>query len=111
MSEGSMKEMAELLRNGASMLSESCPQCNTPLFRLQSGEIICPMCQKPLKIVSGDIEEQDITHQGSLEEILRKKISEVQGLLGEEKNPSKIRNLTETLMVLLDAREKVKKLS
>jgi UPF0148 protein len=111
MSKGSMKEMAELLRNGARMLSESCPQCSTPLFRLQSGEVICPRCQKTLKIISGDTEEQDKSRQGSLEETLRKKISEVQGLLVEEKDPLKMRNLTETLIVMLNALDKVKKIS
>jgi UPF0148 protein len=37
-----VKKMAELLRGGSTMLSHSCPDCKTPLFKLTDGEIICP---------------------------------------------------------------------
>lgn len=37
-----VKEMANLLRAGARMLSETCPKCNSPLFQLRSGEVVCP---------------------------------------------------------------------
>lgn len=40
-----IKKMADLLKSGAAMLAETCPVkgCNLPLFRLPSGEIICPL--------------------------------------------------------------------
>jgi len=40
-----IKIMAELLKSGATMLSETCPVegCNLPLFKLRSGEIVCPV--------------------------------------------------------------------
>ncbi|MEN3059018.1 MAG: Sjogren's syndrome/scleroderma autoantigen 1 family protein, partial [Candidatus Methanosuratincola petrocarbonis] len=41
-----VKRMADLLREGATMLSQACPECKTPLFRLSSGEVICPGCNK-----------------------------------------------------------------
>jgi UPF0148 protein len=110
MSEGSMKEMAELLRKGASMLSETCPRCGTTLFELPGGEIICPTCQRTVKIVSGDSDEEDVRQQGSLEETLRNKIGFIQDLLEKEKEPVRIRELTQTLILLLNARERVKKL-
>lgn len=106
-----MKEMAELLRKGASMLGETCPQCGTPLFRLPGGEIICPLCRKPVKIVSGDADELDIAQQGSLEETLRTSIGFIQALLEKERDPIKMRELAQTLMLLLDARERVKKIT
>jgi UPF0148 protein len=108
MSEGSLKEMAELLRKGAIMLSETCPKCGTPLFKLDGGTIICPMCQQTIKIVSSDIDEQDITQQQSLEDTLRNKITYIQNQLEDEVNPLKIRELINTLILLLDARNKVK---
>lgn len=104
-----MKEMAELLRKGASMLSETCPRCGTPLFELPGGEIICPTCQRTVKIVSGDSDE-DVRQQGSLEETLRNKIGFIQDLLEKEKDPVRMRDLTQTLILLLNARERVKKL-
>lgn len=39
------KIMAELLKAGATMLAETCPVegCYLPLFKLKSGEIVCPV--------------------------------------------------------------------
>lgn len=39
-----VKVMAELLKSGATMLADICPVegCNLPLFRLKSGEVVCP---------------------------------------------------------------------
>ncbi|MEZ0394047.1 MAG: Sjogren's syndrome/scleroderma autoantigen 1 family protein [Desulfurococcaceae archaeon] len=40
-----LKKMAELIKAGAVMLAETCPVegCNLPLFRLRSGEVVCPV--------------------------------------------------------------------
>jgi len=38
-----IKKMVELLRGGATMLGEHCPLCGSPLFKLRSGEIVCPI--------------------------------------------------------------------
>jgi UPF0148 protein len=110
MSEGGVKEMAELLRKGARMMSEACPECGTPLFKLKNGEIICPSCNRPVKVVKGDTTEETVTQQGSLEATLRKKISEVQAALDREQDAAAIREITSTLMALLDALDKVRKL-
>ena len=106
-----MKEMAELLRKGASMLSETCPRCGTPLFELAGGEIICPTCQRPVRIVKEDTDEEDIEVQGSVEETLRNKIHFVKGLLEDEKDPVRMRELIQTIMLLLDARDRVREKS
>ncbi len=111
LSEGSMKEMAELLRKGATMLGESCPECSTPLFKLKNGDILCPMCNRPVKFVEANEDPEIRVQQGSLESTLRSKIKEVQTLLDKENNPEKIREIVSTLMVLLEAMDKVKKLS
>ncbi len=44
------KKMAELLRSGYTMLNLACPECNNPLFRNKSKEIICPICNKKVII-------------------------------------------------------------
>jgi len=38
-----IKKMVELMRSGATMLAETCPLCNSPLLRLPSGEVQCPI--------------------------------------------------------------------
>jgi len=111
LSEGSLKNMGELLRKGATMLSESCPECNTPLFRLKDGSLLCPMCNKPVVVVSADADVEGMAQQGSIDQTLLKKVKEIQGKLEAETEPEKINVLLETLMKLLDARERVRKLA
>ncbi|WP_457558294.1 Sjogren's syndrome/scleroderma autoantigen 1 family protein [Candidatus Harpocratesius sp.] len=48
MSEKSVKKMANLLRNGATMLDKYCPKCKSILFRLQNNEIFCPNCNQEI---------------------------------------------------------------
>jgi len=110
MSEGSMKEMGELLRRGARMMSKACPVCGTPLFRLKNGEIVCPSCKRPVKIVKGDEAPEATAQMGNLEASLRRKVAEVQALMEDEKDAAKIREYTETLVALLGALEKAKSL-
>ena len=54
-----VKEMAELLRKGATMLSQTCPQCKVPLFKLRDGTIICPVCKRKVVFMkeNGTIDE------------------------------------------------------
>jgi UPF0148 protein len=106
-----MKNMGELLRKGATMLSESCPECNTPLFRLKDGSLLCPMCNKPVVIVPADADTEGMAQQGSIDETLLNKVKEIQGKLEVETEPEKINALLETLMKLLDARERVRKIA
>ena len=54
MSDEEVKEMASLLRNGATMLDKYCPQCNGILFRLRNQKIFCPKCQREVVIVNKD---------------------------------------------------------
>jgi UPF0148 protein len=105
-----MKQMAELLRKGATMLSESCPECNTPLFKLRDGSLVCPMCNKPVVVVSADTDTEAMARQGSIDQTLLNKIKEIQAMLEQEKDPTRINVLLETLMKLLDTRERIRKL-
>jgi UPF0148 protein len=105
-----MKQMAELLRKGATMLNETCPECNTPLFKLRDGSLVCPMCNKPVVVVPADADTDGMAQQGSIDQTLMNKIKEIQSLLEKEKEPAKINALLDTLVRLLDARERVRKL-
>jgi UPF0148 protein len=96
-----MKEMAKLLRQGARMLGDTCPECGTPIFQLKTGEIICPMCQRPVKFIDKDQDLKEIEEREGLELTLSKKIIYVQNLLDKEKNIEKIKEITETLELLL----------
>ncbi len=65
-----VKRMADLLRAGAAMLSERCPICGLPLFRLRSGEVVCPVHGR-VYIVRDESEASRVTVQGVLEELER----------------------------------------
>lgn len=108
-SEGSLKNMGELLRKGARMLSESCPECNTPIFQLKDGSLLCPMCDKQVVIVPASTDTEAMKQQNRLEDTLNKKIQQLQDQLEEELDPEKINALLETLGKLIDTRDKLKK--
>jgi len=62
--------MADLLRAEAAMLSERCPVCGLPLFRLRSGEVVCPVHGR-VYIVRDESEASKVTVRGVLEELER----------------------------------------
>lgn len=108
LSEGSLKNMGELLRKGAKMLSESCPECNTPIFQLKDESFYCAMCEKPVVVVPADTDTEAMAQQSRLEDTLNKKIKQVQEQLEDEMDPDKINALLETLGKLIDTQAKLK---
>jgi len=103
-----MKEMAELLRQGAKMLDMHCPECGTPLFRLKTGEIFCPHERREVKIMKDGEDPERAKQEASLEKTLQSKLRLLQGRLESSTDPAEIRELTQTITVLLDALGKVK---
>jgi UPF0148 protein len=91
------------------MLSESCPECNTPIFQLKDGSLLCPMCDKPVVVVPADADINAMKQQNKLEKTLNKKIQQIQDQLEEEMDPDNIITLLETLSKLIDTRDKLKK--
>ena len=49
--------MAEAIKQGAKMLSDLCPYCNVPLFRIDN-EVKCVVCNRRIILVKGDEEER-----------------------------------------------------
>jgi len=82
--------MATLLKSGATMLNELCPVCKVPLFRLKTGEVLCPSCGQRFVLVSSD--EEEIRARTALTlrnleatvvekiEFLRRKVAETESL-------------------------------
>ncbi len=66
-----VKKMAELLKMGALMLSETCPVkgCNLPLFKMPSGEIICPVHGR-VYIVRTEEEAVEVTKTVAMSQVL-----------------------------------------
>ncbi|GBF09758.1 UPF0148 protein [Aeropyrum pernix] len=61
-----VKKMAQLMMQGAVMLDKTCPADGLPLFRLKTGDVVCPVHGKVV-IVASDAEARDV----EVEEIIR----------------------------------------
>lgn len=82
-----LQKMSELLRAGAVMLSDTCPECDLPLFKLKSGEIVCPIHGR-IYVARSEEEAERYTMIGvldSLENIIIKELVELKNKL--EKGP------------------------
>ncbi|MEL9929786.1 MAG: Sjogren's syndrome/scleroderma autoantigen 1 family protein [Sulfolobales archaeon] len=104
--EEAVRKMAELLRSGATMLAETCPICGSPLFRLKSGEIICPTHGR-VYIVSKDEEISRISTESvlnKLESLASKHIDSLMRELSEDNELEVLESISRWLDILLKIR-------
>jgi len=105
--------MAELLRAGATMLAETCPKCNSPLFRLKSGEVLCPIHGKVM-VVRSEEEYATASATSVLMEVERIASTEISRALSEFRERGKLDNETFKRLFLwlriLERTERIKKL-
>ncbi|MHA1772322.1 MAG: Sjogren's syndrome/scleroderma autoantigen 1 family protein [Candidatus Thorarchaeota archaeon] len=100
----SIKRMADLLRRGATMLAQACPQCGSPLLKI-GDEIYCATCDR--KIVYSD--EQDVSHsQGhttlpELQHTLLEKIKALNDAIAHENDLEVLTKLSNLLVLMLRA--------
>ena len=107
---GDMKGMADLLRDGATMLGRSCPECGTPLFQLKSGDIVCAKCQRRVVIVP---EGEEATAEAgmrleSVEKVLVEKLVNLGQAMSQESDPETLKALSELMDSLLKNLEKLR---
>ena len=107
---GDMKGMADLLRQGATMLSRSCPECGTPLFQLKSGDIVCANCQRRVVIVP---EGEEATAEAgvrleSVETVIVEKLVKLGQTMSQESDPEALKSLSELMDSLLGNLEKLR---
>ncbi|MEM2145234.1 MAG: Sjogren's syndrome/scleroderma autoantigen 1 family protein [Candidatus Jordarchaeaceae archaeon] len=113
MSDEKIKKMATLLRRGASLLSQSCPQCGAPLFKIKD-EIFCPSCEKKVVIVK-EGEQNPPSIEGfmlsDLSNVLHNKLREIIESIKNEKDPNRLEELLRIIAGILDALERLKRIS
>ena len=111
-SDGEMKQMAELLRSGATMLSYSCPECASPLFRLKTGEVWCARCERRVVIVpEGEEAKVEAGAQlDTLERAIVDKLASMSGGLARESDPESIKAMVEVMEALLASLERLRKI-
>jgi UPF0148 protein len=107
-----VKKMAELLKSGAAMLPETCPECGTPLFR-KGSETFCAKCNKPVVIIRSAEQETRLMADKILEDseqTLLAKIQEVNLAMKIEKDPEKLLAYGNALATWLGAVERLRRL-
>ncbi|HDO19898.1 MAG: hypothetical protein NDF53_01565 [archaeon GB-1867-097] len=104
-----LKEMAEMLRKGATMLNQICPECKVPLFRLKDGTVICPSCKRKVLFVSEDDASQlPIMAKLKLEEALSAKIVMLADKINNTMDLDELCKLAETASVILNLMDELK---
>ncbi len=94
-----IRKMADLLRSGAAMLGERCPLCGVPLFRLKSGEVVCPVHGR-VYIVRDESERGLVTAQAALELVERSIASRILSLDLQSLSAEVLEELDRLLRVL-----------
>ncbi len=107
------KKMAQLIRAGATLTSYTCPVCGTPLLKLKTGEYYCANCDKPVVIVRSDAEEREVMIRYGLMDIrdtLYERLVMINNELKNTKDIDRINDLVKSMILLLDAYDRVMKI-
>ena len=94
------------------MLSKTCPECGSPLFKVGK-DIICAKCNKQVVIVKATQKEDKITEEAVLsnvEQTILSKIKEINDAINSENDKEKLILNSQTLSIWLDILDKIKKL-
>ena len=108
-----MKRMVDLLRSGATMLADICPICNSPLFKLKSGDVYCPGCEKRVVFVK---EGEDIAKATQIQVISEltstasQKLMELTNMAKYESDVDRLYELGRCMLTWLEIFERVRKL-
>ena len=108
MSEELRKKAAEMLLNGATLLSEPCPYCKGVRV-MKGGQALCTKCGRTpekRKIVTEKNEQKDENH---LKKTLEKKLGTLSKELEQEMNHDKQQSILKSINLVLEMMEKIKK--
>lgn len=106
-----IQKAVELMRQGATMLNEACPECSGPLFQLKD-DIICPQCEKKVLIVSDEAEVQEIEKEAILAELDLAICTQIETLikrLDKEDDSDELMGIGRLTILWLEALEKLKR--
>ena len=108
-----IKRMADLLRQGATLTDLACPNCSSPLFRLQDGTLWCGKDEKQVVVIKEGEEPQKSNTtpvMDKLEATLMAKVQDIERKIEKTDSAEELEKLTCTLSELLNSLEKVKRI-
>jgi UPF0148 protein len=108
----SIKRMADLLRQGATLTDLSCPVCASPLFRLKDGTLWCAKDEKKVIVVKEgeEPEKAGSVAYNKLEATLLAKVEDIQNKIQNTENVEELQKLSTALSELLSNLEKIQKM-
>lgn len=111
-----IKRMSSLLISGATMLADTCPDCNVPLFK-KDDNVFCPKCNRKAVYVSSDDEIKQIEHKYSfsetlelLQDILTGKLNFLAQKLANCEELKEIQIILQIMDLLIELTNKINKL-
>jgi len=111
--DSSVKKMAELLRHGATMLAQSCPQCGSPLMQVED-DIYCATCDRRIIIAEDDEEAEAQAVKvmlPQLRETLIRKLSSITDEIEATNDVEALTKLANLMVMLLQALHRLENMS
>lgn len=87
-----IKNMAELLRSGNTMLNMACPVCNNPIFRKREGDTFCPTCNRSVLIISNETLQNNIRKGNGIQNNTKQEIN-------SQNRQNEVFNLLEEILI------------
>ncbi len=103
--DAAVKKMAKLLTQGATMLADACPQCGSPLLKVEE-DVYCATCDR--RIVYAHSEEEVETQAvkvllPKLRDTLLNKLMSLNDLIEKEDDTETLTKLANLMVLLLQA--------
>ncbi|MFW9918201.1 MAG: Sjogren's syndrome/scleroderma autoantigen 1 family protein [Candidatus Thorarchaeota archaeon] len=111
--DASVKRMAQLLQQGATMLADGCPQCGSPLLKVED-DIYCAMCDRRIVYASSEEEVESFTVKELLPELkdtLLLKLKTLNDLIERENDTETLTKLANLMVLLLQALDSLRKMN
>ena len=105
MSDELRKKAAEMLLNGATLLSEPCPYCKGVRV-MKEGQALCTKCGRKPEKREKTVEEKE--EETPLIDTLEKKLEELSKELEQEKDHDKQQSILKSINSILEMKEKIK---
>ena len=107
MSEELRKKAAEMLLNGATLLSEPCPYC-TGVRVMKEGQALCTKCGRTPEKRKSTSEKNEEKDENPLKKTLERKLEMLSKELEQEMNHDKQQDILKSINMVLEMIEKIK---
>ncbi len=107
MSEELRKKAAEMLLNGATLLSEPCPYCKGVRV-MKEGQALCTKCGRKPEKRKISLEKNEEKEENHLKKTLERKLESLSKELEQEMNHDKQQNILKSINAILEMKDKIK---